>query len=111
MASASRDELNSSHGAVSIPLNGGVVAMGKSRRLRLADVRAAMRLVGECRDLGYDPALWLRRAFEGLCGLVGARIVLGGEVRWARPAGPIVPRLGMHAGLTPAEERKYLGYF
>jgi hypothetical protein len=31
--------------------------MQKSGLLRQADVRAALRLVGECRDLKYDPGL------------------------------------------------------
>jgi hypothetical protein len=31
--------------------------MSKSCHLRPDDVRTALRLAGECRDLGYDPAL------------------------------------------------------
>ena len=78
--------------------------MSKSGHLRLGDVRAALRLVGECRDLGYDPALWLRHAFEGLCGLVGARVVMGGEVNWARPDGPITPIYAVLVGIPPTVE-------
>ena len=59
--------------------------MGKSNLLRVRDVRDAYRLIGECRDLGGDPALWHRRMFEGLCGLVGAPQVTGGEGRWLGP--------------------------
>jgi DNA-binding CsgD family transcriptional regulator len=41
-------------------------------------VRRAMRIVGECRDLGSNPAAWLKHAAEGLRDLVGARYVLAG---------------------------------
>src|SRR6516225_6098358 len=85
--------------------------MADSNRLRLGEVRAALRVVGECRDLGYDPALWLRHAFEGLRGLIGVRVVMGGEVRWVRPDGPITPFLSTQAGLSPTEEQEYSRYF
>ena len=55
--------------------------MSKSGHLRLADVRAALRLVGECRDLGYDPALWGRHLHEVLSRLTGSQIGIGGEFR------------------------------
>jgi DNA-binding CsgD family transcriptional regulator len=55
--------------------------MSKSGRLGLDDVRAALRLVGECRDLGYDPALWGRHLNEELCRLTGNRVGVGGELR------------------------------
>ena len=85
--------------------------MADSNHLRLGEVRAALRVVGECRDLGYDPALWMRHAFEGLCGLIGVRVAMGGEVHWVRPDGPITPFLSMQAGLSAAEEREYYRYF
>ena len=44
--------------------------MAKSARLRLSDLRAVHRLVGECRDLGDDPAGWCRHAAAGLPRLV-----------------------------------------
>jgi DNA-binding CsgD family transcriptional regulator len=77
--------------------------MGKSRHLRLGDVRAAFRLVGECRDLGHDPGLWGRHLFEGLCRLTGARVGIGGELRapGAGGAGEFV--LPIETGLGPAE--------
>ncbi len=81
--------------------------MDKSGRLRLADVRATLRLVGECRDLGYDPALWRRHAYEGVGRLIGARVVAGGEFRWRRPDGPIAPFDPLQVGLTPAEFDRY----
>jgi DNA-binding CsgD family transcriptional regulator len=84
--------------------------MAKSGHLRLEDVRAAMRLVGECRDLGYDPALWLRHACAGLCGLFGARVVLAAEARWARPGGTIAPINAALVGLPPAVEGGFMHY-
>ena len=85
--------------------------MADSNLLRLGEVRAALRVVGECRDLGYDPALWLRHAFEGLCGLIAVRVVMGGEAHWVRPDGPITPFLSVQAGLSAAEEQEYYRYF
>lgn len=55
--------------------------MAKSDLLRFQDVRDAYRLIGECRDLGVDPALWQRRMLEGLCRLIGAPAAAGGEGR------------------------------
>ena len=55
--------------------------MAKSDLLRFQDVRDAYRLIGECRDLGGDPALWLRRMLEGLCRIIGAPAAAGGEGR------------------------------
>jgi hypothetical protein len=42
--------------------------MGTSDLLRVQDVRDAYRLIGECRDVGSDPALWQSRMFEGYAG-------------------------------------------
>src|SRR4029453_12199110 len=57
---------------LTIPLNRGIAAMAKSDLLRFQDVRDAYRLIGECRDLGSDPAPWQRRRFGGLGRLTGA---------------------------------------
>jgi DNA-binding CsgD family transcriptional regulator len=53
--------------------------MAKSERLRLRDVRAAFRLIGECVELGGDPTMWRTRLYEGLCKLTGAVAAIGGE--------------------------------
>jgi DNA-binding CsgD family transcriptional regulator len=82
--------------------------MADSNRLRLREVRAALRVVGECRDLGYDPALWLRHAFEGLRGLIGVRVVMGGEAHWVRPDGPITPKVKLVPGRNPILTRRQL---
>ena len=50
--------------------------MADSGRLRLGDIRAAFRLVGECRELGADPMAWRRHMLEGLRELTGAQLAL-----------------------------------
>lgn len=62
--------------------------MAKSQRLRLSEVRALYRLLGECRDLGADVSAWRRHMLEGLCRLVAAQTGTGGEFRPARPGRP-----------------------
>jgi len=59
--------------------------MAKADLLRVQDVRDAYRLIGECRDLGRDPALWQSRMLEGLCSLIGVPVAVGGEGRWNPP--------------------------
>ena len=78
--------------------------MEKSQLLRLGDVRAALRLVGECRDLGYDPELWGRHMFAGLCKLTGARAAGGGEARKPRSAGAPEAVHHVDAGFEPWEQ-------
>ena len=58
--------------------------MTKSDALRLRDVRDALRLLGECRDLGNEPALWFPHLLRGIGLMIGALIVGGGEGRWPR---------------------------
>ena len=48
--------------------------MRKSDLLRVQDVRDTYRLIGDCRDLGSEPALWQLRMLAGLCQLVGAPV-------------------------------------
>ena len=50
--------------------------MAEPERLRLKDVRAAFRLIGECRELGGDAGAWRRHMLEGLRQLVGAQVAL-----------------------------------
>jgi DNA-binding CsgD family transcriptional regulator len=70
--------------------------MAKTELLRVQDVRDAYRLIGECRDVGSDPALWHRRLLEGLCALIGGPSATGGEGLWLRPRHP-VRVLSVHA--------------
>jgi DNA-binding CsgD family transcriptional regulator len=52
--------------------------MAKSDRLRLSDVRAVFRLIGECRELGLDSTLWQRHMLTGLLRLTGGQVAMGG---------------------------------
>jgi DNA-binding CsgD family transcriptional regulator len=56
--------------------------MAKANALRVSDVRAAFRLIGDCRDQGDDPSAWQETALAGLCRLAGAMAGAGGEGRW-----------------------------
>src|SRR5919108_5400525 len=85
--------------------------MAKSDLLRVQDVRDAYRLIGECRDLGSDPALWHRRMLEGLCRLIGARTGAGGEGRWKRPHSPVKVISAIEVGLDSREHQLFVAYF
>ena len=54
--------------------------MGKSERIRLRDVRAVYRLLGECCELGPDPLLWRTHMLERLSRILGAQIAICGTV-------------------------------
>ena len=54
--------------------------MVKSARLRLSDVRAVYRLIGECREVGDDPIAWRTHLLEGAMRLAGARVGMCGEL-------------------------------
>jgi DNA-binding CsgD family transcriptional regulator len=84
--------------------------MAKTDLLRLRDVRDAYRLIGECRDLGNDPALWHRRMFEGLCRLIGATSANGGEGRWLRPHRPVEPLSAFRSGPPPVNGDRLATY-
>jgi hypothetical protein len=76
--------------------------MRKSDLLRVQDVRDAYRLIGDCRDLGSEPALWQRRMLLGLCQLIGAPMGTCGEGFWIRPAHPVQPLFFLTSGSTRA---------
>ena len=76
--------------------------MQKSNLLRVQDVRDAYRLIGDCRDLGNDPALWHGRMLQGVCELIGAPHAAGGEGWWPEPHGPIQPVSAYDSGNDPA---------
>jgi DNA-binding CsgD family transcriptional regulator len=84
--------------------------MSKSGLLRPEEVRAALRLVGECRDLGFDPGEWGRHMFAGLCQLTGARAGGGGEARKARPAGPLEGIYHVETGFEPGEHDLFAAF-
>jgi DNA-binding CsgD family transcriptional regulator len=56
--------------------------MTKTDTLRLVDVRDALRLIGECRDLGNDPALWFPHLLAGIRCRLGGLQTSGGEGMW-----------------------------
>ncbi len=62
---------------------------GKSNRLRLSEVRAVFRLVGECRDLGVDQAAWRGHLAAELGSLVGGQV--GMVFESATPTNPAIP--------------------
>jgi DNA-binding CsgD family transcriptional regulator len=70
---------------------------GSAGFLRVRDVRAGYRLIGECRDLGHDPTLWQTRMCEGLRGMIGGAAATGGE--GTLEAAGIVPVSSVEAGL------------
>ncbi|MBX9579253.1 MAG: helix-turn-helix transcriptional regulator [Gemmataceae bacterium] len=77
--------------------------MAKSSALRLADLRAVHRLVGECRDLGDDAGTWrayfARRAAE----LAGAGLAQSADGRFEAPVTVDHIRLwGLDNGFDPA---------
>jgi DNA-binding CsgD family transcriptional regulator len=55
--------------------------MGQSHKLRLRDVRAIFRLIGECRELGIDATLWRRHMLTELLRLTGGQVAMGGPTR------------------------------
>jgi hypothetical protein len=84
--------------------------MSKAWLPRFHELRDVFRLVGECRDLGWDPNLWLRRAFEGTSRLIGAAAATGGEGYWLRPAQPPEPLTSCDIGFDE-RGRKYFTAF
>lgn len=84
--------------------------MSESCRLRLGDVRAAFRLIGECTELGADPFIWRTHLFEGLCQLTGATVAIGGESD-QRPVDPGVRFLHVvYTGLNDDDWRPFRRY-
>ena len=76
--------------------------MSKSNALRVSDVRAAFRLIGDCRDQGDDPSAWQQTAMAGLCRLAGAMAVTGGEGRRLQPSRLLQPISNYVVGLDDA---------
>ncbi len=84
--------------------------MSKSDSLRLRDIRAAFRLIGDCRDLGNDPNRWQRRMLEGLLLLFGVVQATAGEAWWERPGKTVRPVAAYSVSLDPAPEAAYRAY-
>jgi hypothetical protein len=85
--------------------------VSKSQGLRLADVRAAFRLVGECRELGDDATQWRRHMAAGLCRLTGGQLAFGGEARVIEPDGLMAAvHFGDHGWPSAATRWFYLAW-
>jgi DNA-binding CsgD family transcriptional regulator len=54
--------------------------MGKNAKLRLKDVRAVFRLVGDIRALGADPQVWRPHMVQSLRALAKADVVVSTEI-------------------------------
>lgn len=81
--------------------------MSRSGRVRVAEVRAAMRVVGECRDVGHDPGGWRRRAADGVGRLLGAKVTTASEWYWRQPDGEMRPFDVHQVGLSEDDIRRY----
>lgn len=54
--------------------------MADSTTISIEDVCAITRLIGECRELGDDPLVWRQHFLASLGQLIGAELLLEGEV-------------------------------
>src|SRR4051794_26741034 len=85
--------------------------MSKSQRLRLKEVRAVYRLLGECRELGMDAVAWRRHMLAGLCRLVHAQVGLGCEARLVGRPKVMVPIRMIDTGWeSEADRERYLDF-
>jgi DNA-binding CsgD family transcriptional regulator len=76
--------------------------MGRSERLRLSQVRAVFRLVGEVRELGADTLAWRSHMVRRLCALLDAPVGMGGEI----PPGSTTPTAAVDMGWGTARDRR-----
>src|SRR5947209_19389928 len=60
------------------------IAATPPAKLRLRDVRAAFRLVGEIRELGADPSRWRPHLVKQLSALLRAEVVTSSELHFRR---------------------------
>ena len=84
--------------------------MARSERLRLTQVRAACRLVGECRELGDDSLMWQRHLLTESARLIAAQVGLGGCKQGMRSQSATFGPLEMISVWwgRPADERLWL---
>ncbi|MFO0958962.1 MAG: helix-turn-helix transcriptional regulator [Isosphaeraceae bacterium] len=83
--------------------------MSKSARLRAEDWRAILQLVGECRELGDEKALWRRHLLERLASRVGADLAFCQELaglRAGRPADHGAEVWGFQNGFDAGVQRE-----
>jgi DNA-binding CsgD family transcriptional regulator len=77
----------------------------KGLTLRLAELRAAFRLLGECQELGADPVAWRVHMLRGLCKLVDAQVGIGGDVGLPGDGKPREALPPVEVGWPTASER------
>jgi DNA-binding CsgD family transcriptional regulator len=91
-----------------------MLAMAKSQRLRLQDLREAFLLLGECCELGADPLAWRRHMVQRLRSVLGAQVALYQELLPVKPHGEsdwLVPLVTVDAGWPTASDRRVLEEF
>jgi DNA-binding CsgD family transcriptional regulator len=67
--------------------------MSENDRMRLRDVRAIFRLVGELRELGQDPNVWRPHMVMRLRTIVGAEVVVSSEIHFRKTSTANVMRV------------------
>lgn len=77
---------------------------GDTSELRVQDVRDVYRLIGDCRDLGAEPALWHSRLLEGGVQLAGGGVAVAAEGTLDAP-NRLRPIARFGAGLDSAGQR------
>ncbi len=78
----------------------------ESTQLRLSDLRAIFRLIGECTELRFDSVLWRRHMLIELARLTGTQVAMGGLAGSAH--GSLEPVLvpAVDIGWTGTSERE-----
>jgi DNA-binding CsgD family transcriptional regulator len=83
--------------------------MGHSKALRLRDIRAIFRLVGDVRELGADPRAWRRHMLEQLQRVTGTMV--GHATETAAPFDLKMPSMDVIVGVGwPGEAESELGH-
>src|SRR5262245_25898476 len=81
--------------------------MARSHHLRLADLRAIYRLVGECQELGADPVAWQTHLLRGLMPALGAVVGAVFEIDpAATPDNPLQPSYIIDYGWEKEADRE-----
>jgi DNA-binding CsgD family transcriptional regulator len=84
--------------------------VSQSDALRRRDIWWAFRLIGDCRDLGYDPRLWHTRMLQGLAITFGVVQAAGGEAWWDRPGHAVRQVSAYSVAAAPAAEEAFRAY-
>jgi hypothetical protein len=79
--------------------------MASSNRLRLSDIRAVFRVVGECCELGQDSTLWRRHMLVELLRLTGGQVAMGGPTKMHNSFGGAQPLPVLDLGWDGPRER------